>query len=135
MTPLTRENVASRLASAVGWEAKNRMLVQLARDLPALPEAQRTEVNRVTGCESRVWLSLEWQDGKLQMAAGSDSRVVQGLLALVFACYHGQTAAEILGLDFEGWLSELGLTRFLSASRSSGLRAIVALIRGAAQVA
>lgn len=135
MTALNRENVASRLAAAVGWEGKSRLLVQLAQDLPAFPDDQRIDANRVAGCESRVWLLLDWQDGKLQMAAASDSRVVQGLLALVYACYHGQAAAGVLALDFEGWLTELGLNRFLSASRGSGLRAIVARIRDAAQAA
>ena len=134
MTPLNREAVENRLAAAVGWEAKNRLLVQLAHDLPAFPDEQRIEINRVAGCESRVWLLLDWQDNRLYMTAASDSRVVQGLLALVFACYHGQTAASILALDFEGWLTGLGLNRFLSASRGSGLRAIVARIHEAAQM-
>lgn len=133
MTLLTREKISARLTSAVGWEAKNRMLVQLARDLPPLAEDSLTEENRVAGCESRVWLVCNWQDGKLEMAAASDSRVVQGLLALVYACYQGQTRQDILALDFEAWLAELGLNRFLSASRGSGLRAIVTRIRVAAE--
>lgn len=132
MTALNRENVASRLSAAVGWEGKSRLLIQLAQELPVFPDAQRIEANRVAGCESRVWLLLNWQDGRLQLSATSDSRVVQGLLALVYACYHGQTAADVLALDFEGWLTELGLNRFLSASRGNGLRAIVARIRNAA---
>lgn len=132
MIVLSRETVAKRLAAAVGWEGKSRLLVQLAQDLPAFPEEFRVDAHRVAGCESRVWLLLDWQDGRLQILAASDSRVVQGLLALVYACYHGQSAANILALDFEGWLNELGLNRFLSASRGSGLRAIVARIRDAA---
>ena len=125
MTHLNRESVADRLSLAVGWEAKNRMLVQLARELPEYPATSRIEENRVAGCESRVWMQVAWQDGHLQLGVASDSRVVQGLLALVFACYQGKTPVEIRTFDFEGWLSELGLTRFLSASRGSGLKAIV----------
>lgn len=135
ITPLKREEIAARLASAYGWEAKNRLLVQMAQELPALPEDQQTDSNRVAGCESRVWLTCNWQENTLDMAAASDSRVVQGLLALVYACYQGQTRSDILALDFEGWLAELGLMRFLSASRGSGLRAIVARIRQAAEQA
>ena len=131
-TSLTRESITLRLASAVGWEAKNRLLVQLARELPRLTEAERSDENRVAGCESRVWLQLSWQGERLVLQADSDSRVVQGLLALVFACYHDQSAAQVLALDFEGWIGELGLTRFLSASRGNGLRAIVAQVRAAA---
>ncbi len=129
MMPLTRELITDRLLAASGWEAKSRLLVQLARELPALPESQRTEENQVTGCESRVWLVSDWQDDQLVLAMASDSRVVQGLLALVYAFYAGQSREKVLVLDFESWLVELGLNRFLSASRGRGLSAIVARIR------
>lgn len=125
MTSLSKEAVAARLSVAIGWEAKNRLLVQLARELPTFPESSKNDANRVAGCESQVWMQIAWQGGHLQLAAASDSRVVQGLLALVFACYQGKTPAEIRMFYFEGWLAELGLMRFLSASRGSGLKAIV----------
>lgn len=131
-TELNQQKVAERLAAAVGWEAKNRLLVQLARELPTSDGSMRTEETRVMGCESRVWLRMDWQDQCLNLQAESDSRVVQGLLALVFACYHGQSAHVILALDFEGWIAGLGLARFLSASRGNGLKAIVAKVREAA---
>lgn len=132
MTTLTRELVAGRLAGAQGWEAKNRLLVQLARELPRLPEPERSDESLVAGCESRAWLRLDWPAGRLALQADSDSRVVQGLLALVCACYQGLDARQVVALDFEGWLGELGLARFLSASRRNGLRAIVARIRKSA---
>ncbi len=132
MTVLTRELVAEQLALAHGWEAKNRLLVQLARELSRLPEPERSDESLVAGCESRAWLKLEWQAGRLALQADSDSRVVQGLLALVYACYQGLEAGQVVALDFEGWLGELGLSRFLSASRRNGLRAIVARIRESA---
>lgn len=132
MSALTRELVAARLSGAPGWEAKNRLLVQLARELPRLPEPERSDESQVAGCESRAWLKLDWHDGKLQLQADSDSRVVQGLLALVFACYQDLEAGQVVAFDFEGWLAEQGLARFLSASRRNGLRAIVARIRESA---
>ena len=131
-TLLTQKSVANRLVGAVGWEAKNRLLVQLAREVPRLNEADRSEENRVAGCESRAWLEISWQDEHLVLLADSDSRVVQGLLALVFACYYGLSAQAVLMLDFEAWITELGLMRFLTTSRGNGLRAIVLRIREAA---
>lgn len=130
---LSREAVAERLNAAYGWEAKNRQLLQLARELPLPDETLRTDENRVAGCESQVWLQIEWQGDKLMLTCGSDSRVVQGLLVLVLACYQGLPAGEILAVDFEQWATELGLSRFLTASRGNGLRAIVRRIREAAR--
>ena len=127
--PLTILSMENKLAAAQGWEAKNRVLVQLARELPRLAESDRIEANRVLGCESQVWLKSQWLDGKLVVQADSDSRVVQGLLMLVVTFFSGKTSAELAQLDFEAWMVELGLMRFLSASRGNGLKAIVHHLR------
>jgi len=130
---MNQAEITERLLAAQSWEAKNRLLVQLAGDLPPFPDHERSDANRIAGCESRVWLTRVWQDGRLVMAVDSDSRIVKGLLALIMAAYQQRSAAEITDFDFEGWLKTLGLSRFLSSSRASGLRAIVQEIRTAAK--
>lgn len=130
---LSREVVTERLNLAHGWEAKNRVLLQLARELPVLDDNLRIEQNRVSGCESQVWLKIDWLDGRLLLVCGSDSRVVQGLLVLVLACYQGLLVNEVLAVNFDEWATELGLSRFLTASRGNGLRAIVHKISESAE--
>ncbi|GHD59416.1 SufE family protein [Jeongeupia chitinilytica] len=130
-TVLDRDALAERLTAAAGWEAKNRLLVQLARELPALPDAYRDDEHRVAGCESTAWLVIDRQAGRLLLAADSDSRIVKGLLALLLTAYHGRTPAELAGFDFEQWLVTLGLQRFLTASRGNGLRAMARMIHAA----
>lgn len=122
-------DLSERLSHAPGWEAKNRLLVQLARELPEFSAELRDAEHRVSGCESQVWLWLERQDDRYLLAADSDSKIIKGLLTLILAAYHGKTAAEIQSFDFSAWLAELGLQRFLSASRGNGLKAIVAQIK------
>lgn len=129
---MNRTEISERLLAAQGWEAKNRLLVQLARELPPFAVEDKNDAHQVAGCESRVWLKLDWQEDRIIIAADSDSRVVKGLLALVLAAYQARSAAEILAFDFDHWLQELGLARFLTASRGNGLRAIVQEIRTAA---
>ena len=41
------------------WEDRYRYVIELGRALPPLPEAARTEANRVRGCASQVWLASE----------------------------------------------------------------------------
>ncbi|WP_255989683.1 SufE family protein [Chitinolyticbacter albus] len=124
-----RDTLTRQLKSTTGWEGKNRLLVQMARELPTLPASLRTESHRVQGCESQVWLITHWQDQLLRLQLDSDSRVIKGLLVLVLAAYDGQPRAAVAGIDFNGWLAELGLARFLSSSRANGLAAIVQRIR------
>lgn len=130
---MDQASLAARLAAAQGWEAKNRLLVQLAREIPGLREQDKTEANRIQGCESQVWVLMSWHEDRLQLATDSDSRIVKGLLALVQTTFHDQTRDEILQADFEGWLNALGLARFLSASRGNGLKSIVKHIKAAAE--
>ncbi|WP_051710838.1 SufE family protein [Andreprevotia chitinilytica] len=129
---IDRTALSARLDAANSWEAKNRLLVQLARELPGFSDTERNEEHRVSGCESTVWVMTYWHDGRLQVAADSDSRVIKGLLTLLLTAYHDQAPDAIRQFDLEGWLAKLGLTRFLSASRGNGLRAIARKIVAAA---
>ena len=130
--------LTQRLADAQGWENKNRSLVQLARELPSMPDELRDDAHRVSGCEARVWLYASWSGHsppQLQVWVDSDSRVVKGLLTLIWAAYAGRTAEEVAVFDFGDLLQALGLSRFLSSSRVSGLAAIVSALRQAAHSA
>ncbi len=139
-TEISLENLSERLSHAQGWEAKNRLLVQLAKALPEWPTEQRDEAHRVSGCESQawLWLRLDFDRGgnnnRFQIAADSDSKIIKGLLTLILAAYHNKTASEINAFDFSAWLNELGLQRFLSASRGNGLKAIVNHIKAHANL-
>jgi cysteine desulfuration protein SufE len=123
--------LARQLDAAASWEAKNRLLVQLAKQLPDWSAEQKTPDRKVAGCESQVWLAFSpIQLGEnyvsWQLAADSDSRIVKGLLALVLTAYNQRSDSG--RFDFEAWLNERGMQRFLSASRGNGLRAITRAI-------
>ncbi|WP_348944671.1 SufE family protein [Chitinibacter sp. FCG-7] len=123
--------LARQLDAAASWEAKNRLLVQLAKQLPDWSAEQKTPDSKVAGCESQVWLAFsplgQTENGaRWQLAADSDSRIVKGLLALVLTAYNQRSDSG--AFDFEAWLNERGMQRFLSASRGNGLRAITRTI-------
>ncbi len=128
---MNKEEIEIKLASAHGWEGKNRLLVQLARDLAPLPHDELNDTNRIVGCESTAWLKISWQGEYIQLAADSESRIVKGLLVLLMAAYQGKTRLEISQFDCEAWLISLGLTRFLSASRGNGVKAVIGKIHKA----
>ncbi|MEJ2793086.1 SufE family protein [Iodobacter sp. LRB] len=128
---MNKTEIESKLASAHGWEGKNRLLVQLARDLAPLPATELNDENRIVGCESTAWLKISWQGEYIQLAADSESRIVKGLLVLLMAAYQGKTRQEISDFDCEAWLIALGLTRFLSASRGNGVKAVIGKIHNA----
>ncbi|MGE8179656.1 SufE family protein [Pseudomonas fluorescens] len=111
--------------AAAGWEQRARLLMQWGERLPALSDADKTEANRVHGCESQVWLVGALQDGHWQFAASSDARLIRGLVALLLARVNGLTTAELQQVDLPDWFNQLGLSRQLSPSRSNGLNAVL----------
>ncbi len=110
------------------WEDRYRYLIELGRQLEPLPEAERTDANKVRGCASQVWL---WtarsaaDPARFHFVGDSDAHIVRGLVAVVIALFGNHTAAEIEAIDAEASLAELDLAEHLSAQRSNGLRAMV----------
>jgi len=113
------------------WEDRYRYLMELGRELQPLSPEELVEANRVSGCQSRVWLVTRQEGGRLLLRAGSDAAFVQGILALLLRVFDGRTPAEIAatGPDF---LQRLGLGEQLSMSRRNGAAAVVARIKAAA---
>jgi len=110
---------------ARGWEQRARLLMQMGDRLAPLEDAQKCEGNRVHGCESLVWLVVEQRDGQWLFKAGSDARLLRGLLALLLVRVQGLNSAELAALDLREWFTRLGLERQLSPSRSNGLHAVL----------
>jgi cysteine desulfuration protein SufE len=116
------------------WEDRYRYLMELGRELPTLTADETVEANRVSGCQSRVWLTTALQGGRLRLRAGSDAAFVQGILALLMRVFNDRTPGEILatGPDF---LARLGLDEQLSMSRRNGAAAVVGRIQAIARAA
>lgn len=117
------------------WADRYQHLIDQGRHLPALDAAYQTEAYQLKGCQSVVYFAHEQaEDGTLIFHAGSDAAIVQGLVALLLRVYSGQSAQAILAQD-AAFLSEIGLDKHLSATRKTGLAAMVSAIHGAASSA
>ena len=117
------------------WEDKYRFVIDLGKDLPSLPEAQRIDANLIRGCQSQVWLTHETRDEALHFAMDSDAHIVKGLISIVLITLNGRSAEEILTTDIEALFEELQLLSHLSAARGNGLRAMIQRIHTIAAAA
>ena len=123
--PASAQAALDAFADCPGWEQRARLLMQWGERLAPLSEAERCEANRVAGCESQVWLLVERDGAHWRFRAGSDARLLRGLLALLLARVDGLANAELARLDLPDWFAQLGLARHLSPSRSNGLNAVL----------
>ncbi len=117
------------------WEGRIEYVIELGKDLASLPEADRTEANKVPGCAAQVWLAVRREGDRLHFLADSDSALSKGNIALLLRLYSGRTPEEILAFDARAALERLGLPSALTRQRANGLNAMVGRIREAAQAA
>lgn len=127
--PDAAQHALEAFAACPGWEQRARLLMQWGERLAPLSEAERNEENRVSGCESQVWLVGERDGGAWRFRAASDARLIRGLLAVLLARVEGLDDAELQRLDLADWFARLGLSRQLSPSRSNGLNAVLLRMR------
>jgi len=118
------------------WEERYRYVIEMGRDLAPLTDAERSEVYKVRGCASQVWLVTEPHgDGTLGFRGDSDAHIVRGLIAILLRLYSGRSPGEIMAFDAKAAFEELGLTGALSSQRSNGLASMVGRIRRDAEMA
>jgi cysteine desulfuration protein SufE len=137
---MTIDEIIENFAFLDDWDDRYRYVIELGRGLPPLPEAARSETNKVQGCASQVWLASQIRpDGAagpvLSFVGDSDAHIVRGLIAILFALYSGKTAREILSTDAITVFDRLGLREHLTPQRSNGFRSMVERIRADARAA
>ena len=110
------------------WMDKYQMLIDLGNELPELDEKYKTEKNLIDGCQSRVWLQCDYNDGNLFFLADSDALIVKGIIALLIRVVSGHTPAEIRDTQLF-FIDSIGLKDHLSPTRSNGLLAMVKQIK------
>lgn len=129
MTITAFEDVEAEFEALDEWDDRYRLLIDLGRQLPPMPDALKTEATKVRGCASQVWLyPTRLPDGRLHFEADSDAAIVKGLVALVLLLVQDRAAAAIDPTQVRARLDELGLSKHLSSNRTQGLASMIARI-------
>ena len=123
-----QEEIIDEFAMFDDWMDKYALIIEHGNSLEKLDDAYKTPNNIIEGCQSRVWLQTDYENGKLQFRAESDAVIVKGLLAMVLKVFSGRTPDEIIETKLR-FLEEIGLTEHLSPTRSNGLLAVIKQIR------
>jgi cysteine desulfuration protein SufE len=134
------DEITENFAVLDDWDDRYRYVIELGRMLTPLPEAARTQANKVQGCASQVWLDTSVEPNgaggpTLTFVGDSDAHIVRGLIAILFALYSGKPAREILNTDAVALFEKLALREHLTPQRSNGFRSMVERIKRDAQAA
>ena len=110
------------------WLDKYEYLIELGKSLEDYPVSSKTDDKLIKGCQSRVWLSSEFRDGRIWFAADSDAIITKGIISLLVRVFNGRTPQEILSSDFS-FVEKIGLKDNLSPTRANGLVSMIKQIK------
>jgi len=100
-------------------------LVDKAREVEPLPDAVKTEDNRIHGCASKLWI-IGGADNANRMTyrADGDAFITKGTAKLVTDIVNGSHKSEVANLTVESFRA-LGIKELLTAQRQNGLGELI----------
>jgi cysteine desulfuration protein SufE len=117
----------------VDAEDRYRLLIDLGRQLEAMPDALKTDATKVRGCSASVWVYPTLSEGRLHFLADSNAAITKGIVALVLSSVQDKSAAEVARLDVAAALAPFELSKHLSANRTQGVPNMIALVKQTAE--
>ncbi len=106
------------------WVQKYEYLIDLGKDLTPLAKQLKKDDALIQGCQSRVWLHAEEDNGTIIFSADSDAIMTKGIIALLIRVLSRQNASEIASADLY-FINKIGLKEQLSATRANGLLSMI----------
>ena len=68
-----QDEVITEFSDFDDWMDRYQLLIDLGNEQEPLDEKYKTEQNLIEGCQSRVWLQADEEDGKIIFKAESDA--------------------------------------------------------------
>jgi len=106
------------------WLDRYEYLIELSNDMEPLDPKYKTTDYVISGCQSRVWLMAEMQDGCVFFHAETDAIITKGIISLLIRIFSGQKPEDIIQADLF-FIEQIGLRQNLSPTRSNGLLAMI----------
>lgn len=119
-----QEEVIEEFAMFEDWMDKYEYLISLGKELPLIDEDKKIDGNLIKGCQSRVWLDAQLEDGKIQYTADSDAIITKGIISLMVRVLNDRSPKEIAETELY-FIDQVGLKEHLSPTRSNGLVSMV----------
>lgn len=106
------------------WMEKYEYIIQLGKELPLIKDEYKVDENLIRGCQAKVWLHADFQDGLIHFTADSDAIITKGLVSMVVRVLSGHTPDEIVHAELY-FVDKVGLREHLSLTRSNGLLSMI----------
>ena len=100
-------------------------LIDKAKDMEPLPEAAKTDENRIRGCASKLWMiGGAKEDGTMMYQVDGDAHISKGTAKIVTDIVNGEPKNEVANLTVESF-TPLGIKELLTMQRQNGLGELI----------
>lgn len=119
-----QEDLIDEFSMFDDWEERYQYMIDLGKTLPLIDDKYKTENNIIKGCQSKVWVHAEMEDGKVKFTADSDAIITKGIIAILIRVFSDQNPKDIMEAD-TNFIDEIGLKEHLSPTRANGLVSMI----------
>lgn len=119
-----QEEIVDEFAMFDDWMQRYEYMIELGKSLPLIDEQYKTDENIIKGCQSKVWVHADMEDGKVVFTADSDAIITKGIIAILVRAFSNQEPIAILDANTD-FIDEIGLKEHLSPTRANGLVSMI----------
>ena len=69
------------------WMERYEYMIELGKSLPIIEPKFKTDDNIIKGCQSKVWLHANLNNGKIIFTADSDAIITKGIVAILIRVF------------------------------------------------
>lgn len=123
-----QEEIIEEFEMFSDWTDRYEHIIELGKTLPLIKEEEKRDDLLIKGCQSRVWLKADHQEGKIILTADSDAIITKGIIAILVRVFSNQTPKDIISSNMD-FIDQVGLKDHLSPTRANGLVSMMKQIK------
>lgn len=123
-----QEEIIDEFSLFEDWMERYEHIIDLGKSLDIIDTEYKKDENLIKGCQSKVWLHSEMNNGILKFTADSDAILTKGIVALLLRVFNDQKPEDIIKSELT-FIDQIELKEHLSPTRANGLLSMVKQIK------
>lgn len=123
-----QEEIVDEFSMFDDWMQRYEYMIELGKSLPIIDDQYKVEENTIKGCQSKVWLHADIENGNIVYTADSDAIITKGIISVLIRVFTNQKPEAIIAADTD-FIDEIGLKEHLSPTRANGLVSMLKQIK------
>ena len=123
-----QQNLIQDFSFFEDWTQRYEYMIELSKGLEKMDVQMKNDKNIIKGCQSKVWLHAELNEGKIKFLADSEAIITRGIIAILLVIFNNRTPKEIIESD-TNFIEKIGLKEHLSPNRANGLYSMIKQIK------